>query len=168
MAEEKVVLVEKPEDWLEATAVKGELTLTTPSGPVKLQLRAVSFGEWEEIQRMCPKPKPPLRRRGMFEEPDEKDPDYIREDIDNLFKQFVGALDASWKKLPGENLEDKVRWVRENIKEGHIWELHGKIMELSGRNLGRADDENMTDPKLLETPEEWAKISQLTTYGTDR
>jgi len=165
MAEEKVVLVEKPEDWLEATAVKGEVVINTPRGAAKFQLRAISFGEWNEIQQLCPEPEVPKRRRGMNEVPDPEDPDYQRAVMDNFFKQLVGAIDLSWQKLPGATLEDKERWVRENMmKEGQVYALHGKIMELSGRGTGQPENESSAEPMALASPEDWSKLSQMPNY----
>lgn len=165
MAEEKVVLIEKPEDWLEAKAIKGEVVVNTPRGAAKFQLRAISFGEWNEIQELCPEPEVPKRRRGMGEVPDPEDPDYQRAVMDNFFKQLVGAIDLSWQKLPGETLEEKEHWVRENMmKEGQVYALHGKIMELSGRGTGQPEDAPSTEPAVLATPEDWSKLSQLPNY----
>jgi len=82
-AEEKkdssVIDVEKAEDWTEAEQVADVRWIPTANGEKHFRLRALSYGEENDLYREVPEPQVPLIKRRGQNIPNPEDPNYQKE-----------------------------------------------------------------------------------------
>ncbi|MFH1605163.1 MAG: hypothetical protein ABIH03_14810 [Pseudomonadota bacterium] len=150
------VVVKAPEDWPEATDVRGSVSLDMPDGTAKFDVRALSHAEHNEIILKYPVPQMP----GDKASPAEKT---AWGEVAGMAKLscWIAAVNACWKPLPGETVEAQAAWALNNLyRNDEILSLYAAIRVLSGRNLLEFNNPNSGKSISVDDPSRWAEITQ--------
>lgn len=156
--EPKEIQIESPEQWPEATAVRGVVTIKSPRGLLRFDVCALSYTEWERIFEQYANPKPPKKELPSGQETDDLDSEAYK---DGLLlagaRRRVAVIDCCWKKLPGETIDAKIAWVAENMfRDGDLPKLYDSILRFSGFGLAETN-RHSEKPVVVVSPEDWAK-----------
>ena len=162
----EVVNVTMPEQWEEAEAVKEVVDILGPNGVMKFEIRAQSFGDDIDIDKMFPVIEIPKTKRGMVDIDNPNDPEYLQKVQERGFKRHIALIDRCWKPLPGTTIDEKIEWATLNLyREGEFYNLANAIRKLSGNGTGRQEDrEEETNPILMTNPEDWIKASKAPAF----
>lgn len=153
-----LVTVNKPEDWPEAKDVKSTVEIETLNGIMEFDIRALSYGEDEELEERLHRPTAPEENASVAEKAI-----YAEQLRDLWMARIVSIIDMCWQPLPGDNISDKIKWSAENFRRnGELEYLSNLILSLSGMNGGQIEP-NVAAPKVKADPANWAKQSQART-----
>jgi len=107
----RFLIVDSAEKWKAADEYSCDYNLTTnEKQTLKIRLTGISLTEWEKIELDCPVPNRP--------ETENEDELYKYEEELNkvLMQKRIRLFEkSSQKDIPGETIEDKVKWISERV-----------------------------------------------------
>lgn len=154
------ILVKDAGAWGTARNLVSDVPVTFSSETVKLRLRALSWGELNEIEEKNPMPQPPTKRVGRRDVIDERDPAYLQARGQAIMYRMIATLELCWSPIPGETKEAKAEWALHNVwREGDMLAIIQAIRRQSGDGK---HEEAPQDAGLavIRDVREWAKLTQ--------
>lgn len=161
-----ILVVTGPEMFPDADGYKSVFTVDQGNRNININVRGMSYGEWEAIEVLYPQPRFDQERAGVIEYQRE----FTKESDKVKLQRKVALIEhcTGWK-IPGDTLEEKAEALSKRIPESQTNEMYEFVMS-EGSNFPAETDPiiaklamaNMNETLSVTDFDSWQKVCEET------